>query len=185
VNCPKCGVEVPEDASKCPACLEPLKGTPPSEPVESLPQRRPVGPVVYASFTRRAAAYIFDQCLVGLFAGIFILRPLLARAGIPADNPWALMSNTSRQVLAINLLLQLTSYLYSVALESSPWQATVGKRLFGMVVTDLQGRRISLGRATARYLGKVLIVSFLWIFFTEKKQGFHDLLAGCVVVRKM
>jgi len=184
VNCPKCGVEVPEDASKCPSCLEPLKGTPPSEPVDSLPPRRAAAPVVYASFTRRAAAYIFDQCLVGLFAGIFILRPLLARAGIPADNPWVLMTGTSRQILAINLLLTMASYLYWAALESSPWQATVGKRLFGMVVTDLQGRRISLGRATARYFGKIMIVCFLWIFFTEKKQGFHDILAGCVVVRK-
>jgi len=183
VNCPKCGAEAPKDASKCPSCLELLKETPPNDPLDSLPRTARGPRMVYASFIRRAAAYIFDQCLVGFLAGLFILRPLLARAGIPAYNPWLLMTGTSRQILAINLLLALTSYLYWATLESSPWQATVGKRLFGMMVTDLQGRRTSLGRASARYFGKILVVCFLWILFTEKKQGFHDLIAGCLVVR--
>jgi uncharacterized RDD family membrane protein YckC len=38
---------------------------------------------------------------------------------------------------------------YFAGLESSAWQASLGKRVLGMVVTDGAGRRISFGRATS------------------------------------
>jgi len=59
----------------------------------------------------------------------------------------------------------------------------------GIVVTDLEGRRISFGTATRRYLSKiisavVLYIGFILIGFTEKKQGLHDMIAQCLVVVK-
>ncbi len=61
--------------------------------------------------------------------------------------------------------------------------------VLGIVVTDMNGQRISFGRATGRYLGKIisqiiLFIGYLMIAFTEKKQGLHDIMASCLVVVK-
>jgi uncharacterized RDD family membrane protein YckC len=168
----------------CPSCSEPIPD-PSSNSGSAATARFAIPRVAYAGLGRRAAAYIFDSFLVGIVAGFLILRPLLERAGIPTDNPWILMTGTSRQILAINLLLEMISWLYWAVMESSPWQATLGKRLFGIQVTDLQGKRISMARATARHFGKIILVGFILIPFTARKQAFHDLIARCLVVRKM
>ena len=83
----------------------------------------------------------------------------------------------------------LIGWLYSALLESSPNQATVGKMALGIKVTDLDGERISFGRATGRHFGKILsflilCIGYLMVAFTERKQGLHDLMAGTLVVDK-
>jgi uncharacterized RDD family membrane protein YckC len=80
-------------------------------------------------------------------------------------------------------------WLYWAIMESSSRQATLGKMALGIVVTDLEGHRISFGKATGRYFGKlisllILLIGFIMIAFTDKKQGLHDMMAGCVVVVK-
>jgi len=59
----------------------------------------------------------------------------------------------------------------------------------GIIVTDMEGRRISFGRATGRYFAKIIsaiiiYIGFLMIAFTERKQGLHDMIADCLVVMK-
>jgi len=44
-------------------------------------------------------------------------------------------------------------------------------------------------RATGRHFGKyistlILLFGFFMVAFTEKKQGLHDMMAGCLVVNK-
>ncbi len=77
-------------------------------------------------------------------------------------------------------------WLYEAFMESSSYQATIGKMICGLKVTDLNGNRISFERATGRYFAKFLSVlffgfGFLMAGFTERKQGLHDLLAGTLV----
>lgn len=87
----------------------------------------------------------------------------------------------------------LTLVPYYAVFESSPLQATPGKLALGLIVTDLEGNRISLCRAVLRNAGKILsdltifgfYVGYLLAAFTEKKQALHDLTAQCLVVRKM
>jgi uncharacterized RDD family membrane protein YckC len=81
----------------------------------------------------------------------------------------------------------LGAWLYESLLESSSWQGSVGKKLLGLRVTDMDGYRISFGRATGRHFGKILsgmicLIGFFMIAFTEKQQGLHDLLAGTLVL---
>ncbi|HXJ16820.1 MAG TPA: RDD family protein [Candidatus Polarisedimenticolia bacterium] len=146
-------------------------------------------PMVYAGFWLRAAAYLLDTIVLSFPVGVFILGPLMERAGISPDNPWVLFTGTSRQVIAINLLGTMASWLYWALLESSRWQATLGKRMLGLEVTDLAGHRISFARATGRYFGKavsalLLFVGFAMAGFTEKKQALHDMFASCLVLKK-
>jgi uncharacterized RDD family membrane protein YckC len=73
-------------------------------------------------------------------------------------------------------------------LESSAWQATLGKRVLGVVVTDLAGDRISFGRATGRYFASqiscaIFLIGYLMQPFTKKRQTLHDKIAGTLVVR--
>jgi uncharacterized RDD family membrane protein YckC len=114
----------------------------------------------------------------------------MERAGIPLDNQTGLLPSYDRQSIAINLLTGLVAWLYWAQMESSPWQATLGKKLLGLKVTDLRGRRISFPRATGRHFAKnisalILLIGFLMAGFTEKKQTLHDMIARCLVVRKI
>jgi uncharacterized RDD family membrane protein YckC len=74
-------------------------------------------------------------------------------------------------------------------MESSAKQATVGKMALGLVVTDLNGNRITFARATGRYFGKalsslILHIGYLMAGFTPKKQALHDIIAECLVVKQ-
>jgi uncharacterized RDD family membrane protein YckC len=75
-------------------------------------------------------------------------------------------------------------------MESSEWQATIGKRLLGLVVTDMAGQRVSFSRATGRHFAKIVtnlvpaFIGYIMAAFTEKKQALHDMLAGCLVLRR-
>jgi len=83
----------------------------------------------------------------------------------------------------------LVSWLYYAFMESSSSQATLGKMALGIVVTDLNGERISFGRATGRYFGQIvsaitLCIGFLMCAWTEKGQCLHDMMAGCLLYKK-
>jgi len=83
----------------------------------------------------------------------------------------------------------IAGWLYFSLMESSKFQGTIGKLALGIIVTDMEGNKISFGRATGRYFGKIvsaiiLYVGFMMAGFTEKKQGLHDILASTLVWKK-
>jgi uncharacterized RDD family membrane protein YckC len=93
-------------------------------------------------------------------------------------------------MLRLALLRVVLHWLYYSLLESSAWQATLGKKALGLEVTDLDGNRISFGRATGRFFAKfiswmILFIGYIMAGFTEKKQALHDILAGTLVIRKL
>ncbi|OWY18211.1 hypothetical protein B6N25_16495 [Sphingobacteriales bacterium TSM_CSS] len=78
-------------------------------------------------------------------------------------------------------------WLYFALMESSDRQATIGKRMMGLKVTDLKGRKLTFGKASGRFFAKILswmtlLIGFFMAFFTEKRQALHDLITGCLVV---
>lgn len=86
------------------------------------------------------------------------------------------------------LLMLVAIWFWFAWPESRPRQATVGKKMLGLKVTDLQGRRIGLGRASWRLVAKILSAlplgaGFLMAAFTPRRQGLHDRLAGTLVLR--
>jgi uncharacterized RDD family membrane protein YckC len=91
--------------------------------------------------------------------------------------------------LLYSLVALVIRWLYFALMESSAWQATLGKKILGIQVTGLDGRRIGFGRATGRFFGKfisalILSIGFIMAGFTERKQALHDMIAGTLVVRK-
>jgi uncharacterized RDD family membrane protein YckC len=86
------------------------------------------------------------------------------------------------------MFFMLLGLLYNVVMESSAWQATLGKRLLGVYVTDLAGQRISFARAAGRTVAKLVNsmtagIGWLMAGFTEQKRGLHDYIAGTLVLR--
>ena len=84
----------------------------------------------------------------------------------------------------------LLGWLYFALMESSKYQATLGKKLFSIYVADSNRQRLSFGRASGRFFAKYLCCAFVGIgflvaLFTRKKQGLHDLIADSVVLTKL
>ncbi|MCH8473703.1 MAG: RDD family protein [Opitutales bacterium] len=135
----------------------------------------------YAGFWKRVVAAIIDGFVlapIGLIAGAFL--------GFAAAGSGA--SHEGVELLS-NMVGVLIGWLYHGLLESSHRQATLGKMAMGIVVTDLKGQQISFARASGRFFGMYLsafifLIGFIMVAFTAKKQGLHDMLAGCLVVNK-
>lgn len=82
----------------------------------------------------------------------------------------------------------VASWLYEAFMESSRHQATLGKMIFGMKVTDLAGNRISFERASGRHFAKylsglILLIGYIMAGFSDRKQALHDMVAGTLVRR--
>ncbi|WP_449436630.1 RDD family protein [Pedobacter steynii] len=85
-------------------------------------------------------------------------------------------------------LISIAKFIYSSIAEASDKQATIGKRLLNIKVTDLGGNRISLNNAYGRNVSKVLSVApfflgYLYSFLNKKQQCFHDLMANTLVIK--
>ena len=144
-----------------------------------------------AGFWKRFAAAFIDGIVSG--AAIFVIAaPILALmmlsvvSDVEDPDPRALSAVFEG---AANLLALAVGWVYFAAMESSPLQGTLGKLALQIRVTDLGGGRIGFGQATGRYFGKflsalLLFAGFVMAAFTERKQGLHDKLAGCLVVNR-
>lgn len=141
---------------------------------------RSAADIVYATFSQRFAAAFVDGIIcnvLGAIVGVALGVAVAATQASPA------LINTVAPFFGVGIAL-----LYFAVLESSEQQATWGKRLVGLRVTDLDGGQISFGRAAGRFLAKIasyltLFVGFLMQPFTKRKQALHDILAGTLVVK--
>jgi uncharacterized RDD family membrane protein YckC len=140
----------------------------------------------------RALACIVDLTILSLAMAPATFKLLATNVGAQASprDILAFYMGGTQQATAIMLLVQLVLWLYYASMESSRWQATLGKRLFGLYVTDLGGKQITFARASGRHFGKlvsqfVLFLGYVMAGFTARKQALHDMLAGCLVLRKI
>lgn len=168
------------------------------QPTQVQPPLPPPMPriVHYAGFWRRFVAHLIDQIIMGCVA-FMVFIPGLALlgigigSGIMDESPSAIgfiLAAIAAYLTAI-LVVIIMQWLYYALMESSNKQATLGKLALGIIVTDLSGGRISFGRATGRYFGKlisglIMYIGFIMAAFTEKKQALHDIMASCLVVMK-
>jgi len=121
----------------------------------------------YGGFWRRVVAWLIDFIVVSVASGIIIASTFGFGMLVVFFGHW----------------------VYEALLTSSPWQATIGKKAMNMVVTDMDGKRLSFAHATGRYFAKwvsalALGVGFIIVAFTDKKQGLHDLIASTVVLNQ-
>ena len=137
---------------------------------------------MYAGFWKRLAAFIIDNIIAYV-----LLMIVMAFIGYSdkLSNPATVVS----AVLVMTACSMLIYALYWALFESSSLQATPGKMALGIKVTDMNGNRISFGRALGRNLGKIisgftLNIGYVMAGFTVRKQALHDKMADCLVIDK-
>jgi uncharacterized RDD family membrane protein YckC len=137
----------------------------------------------YAGFWKRFVAVIIDGIIINIATTIlgFILGIGYYVSGLGSAG-----SGRSAALYLVSLVIW---WLYYALMESSSQQATLGKMALGIVVTDLDGRRISFGKASIRHWSKILsylilLIGYIMAGFTARKQALHDLIAGTLVINK-
>lgn len=216
--CSRCGVQVVEGNRFCQACGQDVgTGFPASvaaAPAPALPvppsteMRTPVPAPVYApvsaslpyaGFWERVAAYFIDGLILGIPFGIVTLVLIFMFGGFGvmlhrnAVDPREAMALLAPMFLAffLGMLVFLAiQWLYFALMESSARQATVGKSVMSLRVTNGEGQRISFGHATGRFFAKIVSgmvpfgIGYIMAAFTARKQALHDLIAGTLVLKK-
>lgn len=164
--CQNCGAETGPSAEICVKCGVLVKSA--SIVLQNM----------YAGFWRRFGAVIIDGILLWVVEMI-IFRSIAFRMFVFTPGAFFKMYFWSI----------LIGWLYFALMESSNKQASLGKMLIGIKVTDLDGNRITFSKATARHFSKIisgliLCIGYIMAGFTEKKQALHDIIARTLVVKK-
>jgi len=135
--------------------------------VASSPGPSPV-PVRHAGFWERFIAVLIDAVILSVATGSVVAATFGTGIALGFFAPW----------------------LYEAFMMSSEWQATVGKRVMSITVTDINGKRMSFARATGRHFAKyisifLLGIGFIVAAFSAKKQALHDMIAETLVVKRI
>ncbi len=134
----------------------------------------------YAGFWVRVAAALVDILLIGV-----ITSPLLNLIYGPAywhspdliAGPWDFLLSSLFPAVAV-----IAFWIYR--------SATPGKILFKLRIVDAStGERASNGQLIGRYFGYSvsvvpLLLGIIWVGCDRRKQGWHDKLAGTLVIRE-
>ena len=195
--CPKCKTSNIDNAKFCIKCGSQLKSQPIinqataySQPnkqstVKPIPSQKPQQPRVYqkakeyAGVSARFAAYSIDFAI--FFIPLLSLIYVVTEAGVVGFGT------------GMTIFIYFIGWLYFALQESSSTQATIGKKMVGIYVTDMDGNRISFLRATGRYFATMLYIFTAGIAFivaiimagrTARKQTLHDKISDTVVVKR-
>ena len=141
----------------------------------------PVGDVRPAGFWMRAVAFFIDAILL-----MVIIVPLLlfiyGKDVFLGQDPTAIMGPG----------YFLITYVFPIAATVLFWkyrQATPGKMLLGLKIVDANSLgALSTGQLFGRYFAYIvsaipIYFGFFWIGWDSRKQGWHDKLAGTLVIR--
>ena len=137
----------------------------------------------FASFGQRLMAAIIDWAVLSAAQMIILVVFVLSFTD---------RSTTTFEDTSFGIAYSLTSFAqiaYFILLESSEKQATLGKQAVGIVVTDMNGNRMTRLKALGRYFAKIpsafiFGIGFFMQPFTAKQQALHDMIAGTLVFKK-
>jgi uncharacterized RDD family membrane protein YckC len=170
-----------ETAADTPPLMAPSVSWAPAPPPSARPG--PMPGLAYAGFWVRFAALIVDAVIIGGIAFAAVL--LLAFSGTFTSDS----SNTAGAFLVPLMVLFPFAYFASFW----AWRSrTPGMIPFNMRVVRADTGEIGIGRAIVRAIGLFILyllwwlgglLGLIWVAFDARKQGWHDKLAGTVVVR--
>jgi uncharacterized RDD family membrane protein YckC len=107
----------------------------------------------YAGINKRFVAILIDSIFL-TFASLL--------AGVETPDFFDPNFELDQKYFIYTVVTTIVGWVYFAGMESSDLQATFGKRLLGIIVTDTQGNKISFARATGRYFAKSICV-LVWI----------------------
>lgn len=193
VFCTTCGQVNDPNAAFCSRCGAPQKAA--SQPPASLiqPGSAPAATAYtgYGGFWIRFVAFIIDFIVVSVVT--WPLR-LFLFGFFGFHRPWGggmsyPMAPFVGAAMFMGFARFIVGWIYWAGMESSSYQATLGKMALGLKVTDTSGNRLSFAHASGRYFAKILsglilFIGYIMAGFTERKQALHDMIAGTLVLKK-
>jgi len=176
------GVAPPEEAEAVASAATPVESdaVPPDHAadvappawVPPSPEPEPAPGVTFGGFWIRFVAYFVDVLIITLG-----LIPIVVVGFWNVGLVW---------IVFIAYLIWVVGYFVWFWVRGG---STPGMALFGLrVVRDRDGGPVSWGKGLVRYLGIVVstmisYVGLIWVAFDQRKRGWHDLMAGTVVIR--
>jgi uncharacterized RDD family membrane protein YckC len=200
--CPKCGKETDASGKFCQWCGADIEQPVPPKAVVKVDEEEEEETLTgnYAGLGRRFFAFVIDAILLFIFitvaATFFNLTQglkyfyYIVVQHAPVSELTVAGNNEAAYtpiVAAFGVLFFIIPWLYFAGFECSRGMATPGKTVMNIVVTDKDGNRISFARATIRHFVKyisaaIILIGFIMIGLTKKRQGLHDKAAGCLVL---
>ena len=150
----------------------------------------------YAGFWLRFVAYIIDAILINIVTsiinsalGVNMFAALISNPDASPEESMEMLTTMLPSVMQASAIAMVITFLYFAYMESSKHQGTLGKIALGLKVTDMNGQKIDFVKALTRNIAKILsaillLIGYIMAGFTEKKQALHDVLTGCLVVKK-
>lgn len=140
---------------------------------------QPTLPQYFPSLDVRLLAVVIDYLIVFAVFGVLMIGVL-----------FILQGKELRTIAAITAMVFIPfgKLIYGSIMESSIRQATYGKILMGIKVTDEFGNRIDLKKGLIRNFSKLLCIltlgfGYLIGFFDKRQQCLHDRIGATLVVK--
>jgi uncharacterized RDD family membrane protein YckC len=186
--CSECGAQISPGTRACSNCAAAAGNLPVASPTPMASVTIPAGSrddIVHTGLMPRLVALLMDKLIIAI--SLIVLVWLAdSRLGVFTKVPdrfhplWQV-----GELCAV--LWWVVAPLYFAGMESSPLQATIGKRVLGIKVTDASGQRIGFGLGFRRWIAAALsymtlCVGFLMVGFNRRKRALHDVIADTFVV---
>jgi uncharacterized RDD family membrane protein YckC len=146
--------------------------------------------IEYVGFWARVGASIIDSLLVGIITAPFLLHPY-AQENIDylfEENHIAFQQTIIvggfNNILISYVLPAIAIIIFWIYKQASPGKMAISAK----IIDATSGKPPSVGQCILRYIGYFVsalpfCMGFLWIAFSPKKQGWHDIMANTVVIR--
>jgi uncharacterized RDD family membrane protein YckC len=140
----------------------------------------------YAGFVTRLIAFAIDQLIVGFVISVVILIAEFVTSAFNV-NEWFGTGDLAGTIVTI--LVIVTCALIFILYDLLFWMLagqTPGKRFLGVRIVRTDGKRLRWGNAIRRKVGywisAVLFLGYLWVIVDNRRQAWHDHLAGTLVL---
>ena len=136
-------------------------------------------PQYFAAFDQRLLATVIDHFIIfGIYSIIILLS-------------FVFIEGKDQRIMAYLIpfpSIFILKLIYGSISESSNTQATIGKKILNIKVTDLEGSQLSFGRSLVRNFSKILYVipfffGYLYSFLNKKNQCWHDIASDSLVIK--
>lgn len=137
----------------------------------------------YAGAISRAVAFGIDVAIISLAVLVVAALALTVEGFFPGR----ILAGVR---FAVTVATEVIGAILTIAYPIAFWALlgeTPGDMLMGLHILRTDGRRMNLRRALLRYVGCLLaalplFMGFLWILVDDRRQGWHDKIAGTYVL---
>jgi uncharacterized RDD family membrane protein YckC len=145
------------------------------------------GPMEYASFWTRFAAYFVDGIITGILSAIIggvLGLAIGAAGGMSGDNKATGIIIIQVVSLGVGFCIRAAYFIYFIGKSGQ----TPGKKLCKIRVVNADGSQVTYGKATGRFFGYllsslILCIGFLMAAWDDEKRALHDRLCNTRVIK--